>query len=639
MFSILYQNNVLIIGSSEPFIPVTESFLTRSGFIKRHERRMEMESSSPYDTIQSVSEMLQMYGIIELDAICRRILDETKAAQLNFRETVDKAASLKEKDGEYWKNQDMIVPKLDPDVSLKWYQKMPVAHSLTLENSANFSVPGSGKTWMGYSAFLKSKYEEKTVDKLLVVAPLAAFRPWETEYVAMTGPSSKREILRITGDQHSRGCLFKDAVPLYDKFLISHSMVSREQENLKRMMQDSRFMVIVDESHNIKRWDGKRATTLHDIAPLAKKRMILSGTPMPKSLEDLWSQFTFLYPDKSILGTWFRYQQECKSTDMMRDVSSRLSPYFVRVSKDMLNLPKPVFNPKNTDCRPTVVSMNPVQRRIYDGIALKIRQNVEQFRVDAVALEKFRKSAMIYLIEAATDPSLLTKDSTYPSEEIESDGLSILELLAQYPKLRSEQPGKIKMAVQLAKETLEGGGKVIIWCSFINTIKKMSEYMGNAGYESVRIWGEVPRDEEVNPEFNREGEIEKFKTDDRYNVLIANPSSLAESVSLHKVCHHAIYVDRTFNGAHYMQSLERIHRIGLDPEVRTRYDILQSDRSIDQTIHERLALKQSAMEEFLKSDKLGVYGPDDIGMSGFDESYAGDFDAVMKDMGRHVDDI
>ena len=639
MFNILYQDKVLIIESNDPFIPVIESFLSRHGFIKRHELRMEIKSSNPYDTIQSVNEMLQMYGAIDLDTGCRRILDEANAARLHFQETVEKAASLKVKDGEYWKTRDIAVPKLDSGVSLKWYQKMPVVHSMTLGNTANFSVPGSGKTWMGYATFLKSKYEEGTIDKLLVVAPLAAFRPWETEYAVMTGSSSKSEILRITGDQYSRGRLFQYAVPRHDKFLISHSMVSREQENLKRMMQDSRFMVIVDESHNIKRWDGKRATALHDIAPLAKKRMILSGTPMPKSLEDLWSQFTFLYPNKSVLGTWLRYQQECKSTGVARDISSRLNPYFVRVSKDMLNLPKPTFNPKNADCRPTVVPMNPVQRRIYDGIALKIRQNVEQFRIDAVALEKFRKSAMIYLIEASTDPSLLTKDSTYPSEEIESEGLEMLELLAQYPKLRSEQPGKIKMAVQLARETLDDGGKVIIWCSFINTIKKMSEYIKHAGYESVQILGEVPRDEEVNPEFNREGEIEKFKTDDRYNVLIANPSSLAESVSLHRVCHHAIYVDRTFNGAHYMQSLERIHRVGLDPEARTRYDILQSDRSIDQTIHERLALKQRAMEEFLKSDKLGVYGPDDVVMSGFDEGYAEDFDAVMKDMSRNVGDI
>ena len=112
----------------------------------------------------------------------------------------------------------------------------------------------------------------------------------------------------------------------------------------------------------------------------------------------------------------------------------------------------------------------------------------------------------------------------------------------------------------MASNTLDDGGKVIIWCSFINTIKKMSEYMRNMGHNSVTIWGGIPRDNEADPEDNREARIERFKSDGAYNILIANPSSLAESISLHKHCHHAIYVDRTFNGAHYMQSLDRIHR-------------------------------------------------------------------------------
>ena len=80
----------------------------------------------------------------------------------------------------------------------------------------------------------------------------------------------------------------------------------------------------------------------------------------------------------------------------------------------------------------------------------------------------------------------------------------------------------------------------------------------------------MPKDEEDDPSDNREIRIENFKTESDCNLLIANPASLAESVSLHKSCHNAIYLDRTYNGGHYMQSLERIHRIGIPPRNQNR---------------------------------------------------------------------
>ncbi len=123
-------------------------------------------------------------------------------------------------------------------------------------------------------------------------------------------------------------------------------------------------------------------------------------------------------------------------------------------------------------------------------------------------------------------------------------------------------------------------------------------------YNPICIHGAIPKDEEEDPEDNREDRIETFKNDPQCNVLIANPASLAESVSLHKWCHDAIYLDRTFNGGHYMQSLERIHRIGMDPHVTTRYHILLSGDSIDQRINDRLEIKKQRMLDILNESDI-----------------------------------
>lgn len=639
MFEVTYQRGEIVVRAAKPFIPAVGGFLKKLGFGAGDPRRMAAKHSKPHDIIVSVKDMIEMYGPCSLDSECRRILEDAASARRRFRDAAEEAAAFKSLGRQHWEGTDVAVPNMDPRASLKWYQKMPVMHAVTLGNSANFSVSGSGKTWMGYSAFLKLKYETSEIDKLLIVAPLVAFRPWETEYAAMTGKRSKK-ILRIVGTPQERKRIFERDAPKFDMFLISHAMASKEEESLTKMMGGARFMVIVDESHNIKRQDGQRATALHRIAPHAAKRMILTGTPMPKSLNDLWSQFAFLYPSNTVLPPWPQYEQRCKAPDAHQIISSMVGSHFVRVSKKMLDLPEPVFNPHSAGS-PTVVPMDPIQRRIYDAIALKVRDNAEQFRSDAAALERFRKNAMIYMIEAATDPSLLTKDTTYQNDDVDAGGLGILEMLEKYPRLRGESLNKLEAARRMAKETLDAGNKVIIWCSFVNTIKKMSRYMEEAGHESVTVWGEIPRDPDVDPEFNREAEIEKFKTAGRHNVLIANPSSLAESISLHRHCHHAIYVDRTFNGAHYMQSLDRIHRVGLDPGAQTRYDILQSERSIDQTIHDRLMAKQRNMERFLNLGTIEVYaaGDDEDQAGGFDDDYEEDFNAVIRDIKEHVGDV
>ena len=634
MFEITYANHKLTVSSSEPFAPVVRNFLRDLGF-SGDGKRMTVTTSMPYDVMTSSLDMIKMYGKTSIDANCRRILDDAEDANQKFENMSTDAEFLKSRNREHWERADVVVPKMSPDVSLKWYQKMCVMHAVTLGNAANFSVPGSGKTWMALSAFLKMKHERNEVNRLLVAAPIVAFRPWEIEYAAMTG-GSRDSIVRIAGIPEQRDRLFEYAIPNSDILLVSHAMAVREEQRLVDTIKESRFMMIVDESHNIKMPDGQRAMALQRIGRHAKKRMILTGTPMPKSLEDLWSQFSFLYPDNRLLPPWLQYEHQCKSHDALNNVSSVIWPYFARVSKDMLDLPQPKFNPNNGG-HPTVVPMGPIQRRIYDAIALKIRGNAKYFRDDAVAMERYRKNSMIYLIEAATDPALLTKDTTYQSGEFDTEGLDIIELLAKYPRLRGERLGKLETAARMAGSTLDGGGRVIIWCSFINTIKKMSEYMKNLGYDSVTVWGEIPRDNEANPQDNREARIERFKNDDECNILIANPASLAESISLHRHCRHAIYVDRTFNGAHYMQSLDRIHRVGLDPDADIRYDIIQSERSIDQTIHERLIIKQNNMEALLNQRTIDVYASGDDETAGVsDYGYLADFDAVLKDIGRHV---
>ena len=92
--------------------------------------------------------------------------------------------------------------------------------------------------------------------------------------------------------------------------------------------------------------------------------------------------------------------------------------------------------------------------------------------------------------------------------------------------------------------------------------------------------------------------------------MIANPATLAESISLHKCCQNAIYVNRNYNAAQFIQSKDRIHRINMPKGKTANYYFLINQSTVDETVQERLTLKENRMLQILDSDELEIGGSD-----------------------------
>jgi hypothetical protein len=99
---------------------------------------------------------------------------------------------------------------------------------------------------------------------------------------------------------------------------------------------------------------------------------------------------------------------------------------------------------------------------------------------------------------------------------------------------------------------------------------------------------------------------------------------VAESISLHKVCHNAIYLERSFNCAHFVQSKDRIHRYGLKPGTVTNYYYILSERSIDGTINDRLYRKEQRMIDMVESTPIPLF-------NNLEEDDEGDIKALIED--------
>ena len=69
---------------------------------------------------------------------------------------------------------------------------------------------------------------------------------------------------------------------------------------------------------------------------------------------------------------------------------------------------------------------------------------------------------------------------------------------------------------------------------------------------------------------------------------MAIPQACSESISLHKACHNAVYYDMNYNTSEFLQSLDRIHRVGGSEKNPVFYHFLQYENSIDAKIYERV---------------------------------------------------
>lgn len=463
-----------------------------------------------------------------------------------------------------------------------------VCKLVPLPAGATFSVPGAGKTTEALSYFFANCVES---DKLLVIAPKNAFGAWDEQMEQCTGNKHGKFVRLRGGEIESQ----LKATPRF--MLITYQQLARVQELIASFVGQHETFVYLDESHRIKSGKGKvTADAILGMSYLPKGKLIMSGTPMPQSDKDLIPQFSFLYPEIEITP---------------ENVTNLIKPIYVRTTKGELNLP-PVTR------HLIELNMHPVQAKLYNLMKFEVARQAELAltRANKQALRSLGRSVM-RLLELVSNPALLATEIGV----IQRDMLS--EVLAE-----GDSP-KIQYACKKARKLAKEGKKVLIWSTFRENVEIIANRLADLG--AVYIHGAVDAGDEDDEE-SREGKIKIFHDNPNCFVMVANPAAASEGISLHKVCHHAIYVDRTYNAAHYLQSEDRIHRLGLGQDETTTLEILECRGTIDESVRTRLKLKTDRMAQALEDSSLCI---DPIPFDQFDVE-----DTVEAEIGSlDIDDV
>jgi SNF2 family DNA or RNA helicase len=471
---------------------------------------------------------------------------------------------------------------------LKPFQLRDLAQILALSHGANFSVPGAGKTTVAYATYAAERARGR-VRRMLVVAPLSAFEAWVEEAGECIDPPPRVERFE---QRAPRGA---------EVLLVNYQRLAARYAPIAAWVQGEPCHVVLDEAHRMKRGrNGEWGSACLRLAHLAVRRDILTGTPAPQHPSDFIALLDFIWPHQATRILPRGARQADPPPDVMADVSRRLQPLFSRTKKDELDLDDPILKVE-------VVDMKPLQAEIYDALRARMSRAVRSARERAAFADM--GSVVMYLLEAATNPALLAsaiggQPSTveWPPQPVPADS-SLADLVLHYAE--HEVPRKFEVLAAVVASNAADNRKTLVWSNFVANLRELGDHI-LAPYNPAVIHGGVPSGGDDLPEelVTRERELHRFRTDPRCQVLIANPAAMSEGVSLHHECHDAVYVDRTFNAGQYLQSVDRIHRLGLKPGTDTRITFLASSGTVDETVDDRIKVKAERLSEMLSDPNL-----------------------------------
>ena len=503
---------------------------------------------------------------------------------------------LKEQHPKLWDRFESYRSVVDGEMArkLRERQMWDSFFMCAMQKSANFSVPGSGKTAsvLGMYAYLRSK---GLVRRILVICPKNAFGSWMDEFSLCFDGVEPLRALNIHSPVY-KSTMQRNAALQYDSgrsnlILVNYESVGGVLDSLLQLL-DKHTLLVFDEVHKVKRVNGEYAENALRLSREACYAVAMTGTPIPNAYTDIYNLLHILFPHE--YDEFFDF-----TVPMLRDpgpaditaINDKLQPFFCRTTKEQLGVPK-----ANDDllCASEATA---AENRLLRILQMKYRKN--------------KLALLVRILQMESDPKLLLRsldlsDFAYLLDDsVESAEIDYADYSEEVKSLIDScgRTTKFRRCVELAASLTRQHKPVIIWCMFVSSIRNLSEALEKMGIRTRCIYGEVPLEErqQILADFRR-GDIQ---------VLLTNPHTLAESVSLHGVCHDAIYFEYSYNLVHLLQSKDRIHRLGLPDGQYTQYYYQQlfyqtedGPWSLGEAVYNRLREKEEIMRSAIDNHVL-----------------------------------
>lgn len=319
-------------------------------------------------------------------------------------------------------------------------------------------------------------------------------------------------------------------------------------------------LVIIDESTRSKNRSSKTFQSLQKLRQKSDRIWLLSGGPVTRFYDDLWTQFHLIWP-QAFTSYWRFTNRFCfvEETIWGKNIvgnqtirSGQFSDFMLNVNMaDVLELPE-----RTVETLPVV--MHPEQRRISTEIVTEFKASLAQEKTINIPL---RVAQMTRLLQVSSNLANLFE------VDISAKADTILELLhvVDHP--------------------------VLIWTFWRPGAGCLLRRLRKEGFRVELLLGG-----EEAPEYK----LKLFK-EKKLDVLILSLGVGKFGLTLVEA-HTVIYLDVTFDFEALLQSSYRVYRIGLDHPVRII--LLQSMNSIDSIVLDNLRDKARGLASLTNEELL-----------------------------------
>ncbi|XP_018079243.1 chromodomain-helicase-DNA-binding protein 7 isoform X2 [Xenopus laevis] len=448
---------------------------------------------------------------------------------------------------------------------------------------------GLGKTIQSitflYEIFLKGIH-----GPYLVIAPLSTIPNWEREFHTWT----ELNVVVYHGSQASRKTIqhyemyFKDpqgkiikGAYKFHAIITTFEMILTDCPELRNI---NWRCVVIDEAHRLKNRNCKLLEGLKMMD--LEHKVLLTGTPLQNTVEELFSLLNFLEPDRFPSESNFMQEfGDLKTEEQVQKLQGILKPMMLRRLKE--DVEKNLAPKEETIIE---VELTNVQKKYYRAILEKnfaflskggggSHANVPNLLNTMMELRKCCNHP--YLIKGAEEKILEEFRETHNCDP------SDFQLQAM-----TQAAGKLVLIDKLLPKLKAGGHRVLIFSQMVRCLDILEDYLIQRRYPYERIDGRVRGN-------LRQAAIDRFsKPDsDRFVFLLCTRAGgLGINLTAADTC---IIFDSDWNPQNDLQAQARCHRIGQSKSVKI-YRLITRN-SYEREMFDKASLKLGLDKAVLQS--------------------------------------
>jgi SNF2 family DNA or RNA helicase len=422
--------------------------------------------------------------------------------------------------------------------------------------------PGTGKSKfvVDWTAALSLK---EGPQRVLIICPLSVIGVWEDEYEAHCPVPYRIRSLTPKDNEVDWG----DGSSSLDVLVANYDLAWRRRNILDYFLPT---VVVADESHKIKKPSTKRSRFLRSFSTVPH-RAILSGTPTPKGLIDLYGQWVFLNPKR--FGTNFAafkrqyviyggyMNHEIRGYTNVDEFKKKFRSDATVVRKDeALDLPSKTYQ------RVPVV-LEPEARAAYEKMAYEL----------------FLELTNSEIVDAKNAAVKILRLQQITGGWINSEEGNVHQISS----------AKLNAARERLEDLWDADERVVVFARFRPEVRALADLGVRAGVDTYVLSGDTRRDE-------RDSYRRQFQAKAGPSLFVAQIQTGGLGITLHAAA-EVLFYSVTYALDDYIQACDRVHRIGQSRPVR--YQHLVARNTIDLDIYAALRQKQSIMDLVMGSPK------------------------------------